>query len=342
MRLLVLGHYPLDVLDRAPKVRTFHMAQAFSEIGDTVLISGDRMYRRRALSRALARDLLSRIDAVYLESGSSTATETDLWFLSRVRKKGVPLGIFIRDVYQRFPGLYPVKTAKHWLMKQAYEISLKAYDRSASTLFFPTQGLANLVAPQSPVVLLPPGAQQLTRPRLVARGENQIIYVGANGRWDGIEMLCDAFVRVRETIPEAKLIIVTRPEAGNPYRWVEGVEWISASGEELSQYLWRSSVAVIPRIDTAYHRMAFPVKLMDYLGHRLPVVVTGPSDAARFVEEHGGGVATTADVSGLVEAICKVLASQAQQHHFQEQINTVLQHHLWRHRAEKVVSTLLS
>ena len=62
-------------------------------------------------------------------------------------------------------------------------------------------------------------------------------------------------------------------------------------------------VGLIPRRDTAYNRLALPVKLFDYLAHGLPVVTTKGSEAGRFVVETVTGLAVADDADAYTAAI---------------------------------------
>ncbi|MCL5971127.1 MAG: glycosyl transferase family 1, partial [Firmicutes bacterium] len=204
-RILVLGHYPLDQLDRAPKVRTYRMIEALAHYAWVTVITGARPVRGAVLRKSLR--LLDQIDAIYLESGSSTATFTDCWFLYQAHRRAIPLGIFVRDAYQLFPDLYPPDGIKGRVLSLLYKISLRCYALSATVIFVPTAGLAQVV-PGSRKVLLPPGGIRERKVVKPPRFAHRIIYVGAAGPHDGVEMLVAAFELVKATVPDAELWLV--------------------------------------------------------------------------------------------------------------------------------------
>jgi len=334
-RILLIGHYPLDRLDRAPKVRIFHMARALAREGCLTVISGSRRERTRWLRDRLREGLLDRVDLVYIESASSTATLTDLWVLWRLARRRTPVGIFVRDAYQRFPRLYPQTGWKRHVMKYLYDLTLWGYRRWATVLFFPTAGLARVVGGRM-TALLPPGAFPAFPPPGWIRNTAQVIYVGAGGPHDGVSLLLEAMVGVRREMPGASLVLVMRPEEWPREPWPDWVHVVSASGDELSPYLWSATVAVIPRPHTAYNEIAFPVKLMDYLAHGLPVVVTEPGEAAEWVKTQQVGEAVSATPEALADGLVRVMARK----NWEPRVRTVVMENTWEHRAAKVTALL--
>jgi len=334
-RILLIGHYPLDRLDRAPKVRIFHMARALAREGCLTVISGNRRDRTRWLRDRLREGLLDRVDLVYIESASSTATLTDLWLLWRLARRRTPVGVFVRDAYQRFPHLYPQTGWKRQIMKLLYDLTLWGYRRWATVLFFPTAGLSRVVGGRA-TALLPPGAFPAFPPPGWIRNPAQVIYVGAGGPHDGVSLLLEAMPRVRRQIAGASLVLVMRPEEWPPDPWPDWVHLVSVSGDELSPYLWSATVAVIPRPHTAYNEIAFPVKLMDYLAHGLPVVVTGPGEAAEWVKTHQVGEAVPATPQALADGLVRVMTRQ----NWDPAIHAAVRKNSWEQRAALVVALL--
>lgn len=338
--VLLLGQYPLDRLDRAPKVRIYQMAQALAKQAEVTLITGSRSERAPWLRRALRTGLLDNIDAVYVESASSTATPVDLWFLREVARRSIPMGIFIRDAYQRFSDLYPPRGVKQQVLRQLYDVSLYFYRRYATILYFPTSGLSDVVrGPRT--MLLPPGGRVIEGDWSM-RDPRHIVYVGAGGPYDGVDLLLEAMALLHRMMPEARLTLIMRRNEWPNRIPEEYVTLVQASGEELKPYLQSAALAVIPRPSTAYTRIAFPVKLMEYLSFGLPVVATGPSEAARFVETEGVGIGVAADAGALAAALDLLLKDPARLRQMADTaLDAVKSRHLWDHRARTVLESLL-
>jgi glycosyltransferase involved in cell wall biosynthesis len=336
--ILVLGHYPLDRLDRAPKVRTWRMTEALARQARVTLITGTRAERAPWLQAFRARGGLLGLDGIYLEAATSTMTPADWAFLRRARARGIPLAVFIRDWYQRFPDLYPPKNVKERALAVAYGLTLRAYRRLATTLFFPSMGLLDLV-PHPDRRLLPPAGQVLQDPGL-PRVAHQVLYVGANGPHDGVDLAVAAMEHVVRDLPDARLILIMRraewPRALPP--WCTAVE---AHGEQLEPWLWQSRLALIPRRDTAYNRLALPVKLFDYWSHGLPILTTAGSEAARLVVTGGAGWAVPDTPQAYAAAIRDLLANPARLARMGDTARRlVAAEHNWDVRAASVLAAL--
>lgn len=336
--VLLLGHYPLDRLDRAPKVRTWAMAESLAKFSDLTVISGTRSERRPWLQQFVREKGLKTIHGVYLEAATSTMTLQDWRFLRCVRQAGLPLAIYIRDAYQRFPDLYPPKDLKERVLAVAYALTCRAYQDLATTLFFPTTGLSSLfVHPQKR--LLPPAGSVLVPPP-IDRNPFQIVYVGANGPHDGVEIAMEAMMRLSQTFPTAQLILIMR-SGEHPRTVPPCCRLVEAAGMQLARWLWSSSLALIPRPDTVYNRLALPVKLFDYLSHGLPIVTTVGSEAAKLVVEEQVGAAVLARPDAYADGMANLLSQPAALAAMRKRAFDLIQtRHNWDQRAVTVLTAL--
>jgi glycosyltransferase involved in cell wall biosynthesis len=336
--LLVVGHYPLDPPDRAPAVRIRAMAEALGRLVPVTLVVGTRAERARQYPALLAEGTLKRVAGVYVEAASSMMTVADWRFLKAVRAAGLPLAVYVRDYYQRFPELYPPRSAKERLMAVGYRATLAAYRRLATTLFVPTEGLGRLVAPGR-AELLPPAGSVLTPPPL-ARRLDQLLYVGANGPHDGVDLAVAAVDRLRSEWPNVRLVLVLRRREA-PAELPSFCRLVEASGPALEPWLWSSALGLVPRRDTAYNRIALPVKLFDYLAHGLPVVTTEPGETARWVVTWGVGLAAADSPLAYAQAIARLLRDPALLARMSERaLTAVAEEHNWDRRARTVLRAL--
>ena len=337
-RILLLGHYPLENRDRAPVVRTWAMAEALARYAAVTAISGTRSQRAVWIRAFLAAGRLGQVDGVYLEAGTSTMTRDDHALLAAIHRRGLPLGIYIRDAYQRFPDLYPPKSPKEWAMARAYALTTWRYRRLAAVLFFPTDGLADLF-PHPNRQLLPPAGTPAVPPG-ARRHPHRVVYVGANGPYDGVDVAVAAMTAVARQHPDAELVLVTRPQE-TPRNLPPVCRAVTAAGDALHPWLWSSSLALVPRRDTAYTRLALPIKLFDYLSHGLPVIATGPSETSKLVVSAGVGIPVPPDPGRLAEAILSLWARPERLAAMgAAALNLVAQQHNWDARAQQVLGAL--
>lgn len=85
------------------------------------------------------------------------------------------------------------------------------------------------------------------------------------------------------------------------------VYWLGqVEGNEISSYLKRCDLGLLPYLDAEYNRGVFPLKLFEYLGAGLPVVGCSLPSTARYVEA-GVYRLTDSDVESFSEACAEAL-----------------------------------
>ncbi len=339
-RLLMLGGYPLDRLDAAPKVRITRMREAFEGLCDLTFLSDTREGRRKPLLALLPR--IRQFDAVYVEAATSTATETDLLFYSLCRRLGIPLGIYVRDAYPLYDYQYDAKPLKHRLLKLAWQVSIHWYQREASALYFPTHGLSlHFHHPRK--LLLPPGGR-LHPGADRSAPEARIVYVGGVSQVLGSDLLMQAMERVVERLPEAKLSFICAPGAHDliaPWRDRPWLELKHLETDALLPEMNRAAVAVIPFRQADYP--ALPVKLLDYLSYRMPVVATPWSDVVAFIAKHHCGHVVEASPEAVADGLIRVLLDPEEARRLSAAAGAAIAAgNSWDDRARTVLETLLS
>lgn len=336
----MLGGYPMDRVDRAPQVRITRMREALGAITDLTFLSDTREGRRLPLLKLMGR--LREFDAVYVEAASSTAMELDLLFYASCRQLGIPLGIYIRDAYQLYPYFYDTGSLKNRLLKWAWQVSIWRYERDASVLYFPTQGLSeHFHHPRK--LLLPPAGRVLEGVDRSAP-ERRVIYVGGISKEYGADLLLEAMDLLAVRMPDVKLTLVCAAHDHpliQPYRDRPWLDLMRLQTDELLPEMNRAAVAIIPFRPMEYP--ALSVKLLDYLSYGLPVVATPWTDVQRFIEAHGCGRIASPTPEGLAQALGDLLADPVEASRLgQAALATIQRGHTWEDRARNVVDTLLA
>ena len=335
--LLLVGYYPLMPSDRAPAIRIAAMAESLAGMTELTAVIGTRA--ERVLRYEAVASRLQDFDGVYVESATSMMTGADWNFLRAVRRAGLPLGIYVRDYYQRFPDLYPPKGLKERLMAVGYRLTLREFRRLASVIFAQTEAFGAIIGP-GPVTTLPPAGRVLTPPDGLVRVPHRVIYAGANGPQDGVDVAIEAMGEVVKAVGDAELILVLRPSEA-PRAVPDYCQVVTASGPTLDPWLWSSSVSLVPRRHTRYFRLILPVKIFDYMAHGLPVVVTEESESASFVEDGGIGLAAPDTARGFSDAILRLFQDPVGREMMGERaLSLVRTEHHWDARARKVLAAL--
>lgn len=336
--ILLLGQYPLETLNTAPKVRTWSIWQALQTRAEVTFITGTRASRRQPLQELMRQGNLGRFDAVYLEAATSTSMELDLLLLHRLKRAGVPIGIYIRDAYPLF-GMAVIRNFKERLLDIAWHVSQWSYRQLADVLFFPTRTLADSFDfPRKE--LLPPAARPELLPEpAAARAADTILYAGYLSDENGWHLLAPAMAKLHAYRPSARLLALTPTELAETPPWLELRRGVLT---DVLPDLPRIAAAVVPRPRTAYNDLALPIKLMDYLSLGLPVIATSCRETAELIRADQLGLTcedTSADLAAemlrLLEnpALARRLAARVQQ--------AVRAKHSWEHRADHLLRILV-
>ncbi len=272
------------------------MLRAFRELDyDVFIISGNSSERRRAMN-ALAEQLRRGIqfDFAYSESSTMPTALTgrhhlpihpflDYSFFRICKENRIPLGLFYRDIYWRFPDyVRSVGVLKAAFAKLFYRLDLLQYEKYLCILYVPTMAFAEevgsklLLARSQP---LPPGAPQMcTTIGTSVGGQSQLrlLYVGGvSDQYYDIGLVIDTVL----ASCGVNLTICTRENEwreysdGKPARWHHPrISVVHASGAELEPLYQAADVGLLVLRPDPYRSIAAPVKLMEYLGHGLPTI----------------------------------------------------------------------
>lgn len=142
------------------------------------------------------------------------------------------------------------------------------------------------------------------------------MYVGAHGTYSSLETVLDAADRLRD-LPRARVVLV-----GGGDRKPALVEEAAARGlgnvvfidpvpkREVTAWLARADVCLLPYQDNPLFAGALPNKAFDYLGAARPIIASAPTgELTRMVERAGCGVAVPPeDGAALADAIRRLAA----------------------------------
>jgi glycosyltransferase involved in cell wall biosynthesis len=144
--------------------------------------------------------------------------------------------------------------------------------------------------------------------------EPTVCYAGNLDAYQNLDLLLAAFEGVRTAVSQARLVLVSHPDAARAAAALAraglpaGVEIVhAASYEEVSEWLGRAHVLVLPRSEST----GFPMKLLNYMAAGKPIVVAAGSAKGLRDGEHARVVADH-DVDGFTRAIVALLADAAE------------------------------
>ena len=369
---LMIFHAPFPLQpDRvaASMLRPLAMRQAFADIGYRVMaVTGYAAQRRRAMARvraALAAG--ARIELVYSENATipNALTEPrhlpvhpllDAAFFRHCRRSGVPVGVFYRDVYWRFPrfreGINPVLEAG---LQAAYRSELMAFESAGLHIFLPSRAMARHVPYVDPVRMsaLPPGAPDVAAARRDSDSrddgedddgkELELLFVGV--LQDNYRL--DACLRAVSATPGTRVTLCVRQETWEtsrdhyaPLLPAGRAQVVHRSGAELEPLYRRADLGVLFTEPNPYWDFAVPYKLYEYLAHELPVIAVRGTQTGRLVEEMGIGWVLSYDAGALGDLLRHLREAPEEVEAVRRRMREVLPGQTWQARARTVVQVL--
>jgi glycosyltransferase involved in cell wall biosynthesis len=146
-----------------------------------------------------------------------------------------------------------------------------------------------------------------------------IIYVGAMDKARSLDILINAFARVKGKIEKVKLLMVGE---GNDR---ENLQRLASSlhlsqdivftgyveGSRIPEYIAASDIGISPVPPLDCYKIGSPVKLFEYLGRAKPVVANEEIyDQKEVIEQSGGGIAVPYNSDAFTSALIYLLENK--------------------------------
>jgi glycosyltransferase len=350
----------------ASMLRPLAMRQAFADLGYRIMdVTGYAAQRRRAMARVRAAIAAgSRIEFVYSENATipNALTEPrhlpvhpvlDAAFFRHCQRSGMPVGVFYRDVYWRFPrfreGINPILEAG---LQVAYRSELMAFDKVGLHLFLPSQAMARHVphVDRARMSALPPGAPDVEPSGACGQddggddgGDLELLFVGV--LQDNYRL--DACLRAVTSTPGTRVTLCVRQETWEASRehyaplLPEGrAQVVHRSGPELEPLYRRADLGVLFSEPNPYWDFAVPYKLYEYLAHELPVIAVRGTQTGRIVEETGIGWVLDYDAGALSDLLRRLREAPEEIEAVRRRMREVLPDQTWKARARTVAQVL--
>ena len=359
----MIFHHPLPLFPDAASasgIRPVQMKRSFEELGYEVWeVTGyTRERAERAADVRYAMRCGTRFDFCYSESSTMPMTMTnpthlpsrpflDLGFFRSLRKNGIPVGQFLRDIYWVFPEYREsLSFLKVHAALAAYEWDLRTLRRHVDRVFLPSLKVGEYInLGNVPVSALEPGHGHV-EPLPGPDTGLSLFYVGGIGFDYKLHELFAAVKQAWEKNLDVLLIVCLRPEDWGAVKheyeqWVcPAIEVVHGHGNVLQEYFERTNIATIVVDLDEYWKLGVPVKLYDYIGAGKPVMVTKGSLAGDMVERMEVG--WTVDNSS--EAVIKLLerlANDPQEiQRVRDRVLAQRDAYTWRERARQAAEEL--
>lgn len=334
-------------------LRPNRMLQAFREIGYEVdTVTGYGAQRKKQI-RKIRQNIKNGVqyDFVYSESVNEPTALSD-WdhlprhpfmdfgFLKFCCKRGIPVGLFYRDMHWRFP-VYrnTVSRWKQMITLPLFRWDLRMYRKCVDILYVPSKALGELV-PHPRTEPLPPGG--LLRPTPAQAGQTlRIFYVGnVVGVYD-----ITAFCRAVSQTEGVELTICTPQksweEAKHRYEPLcDRIRIVHKSGEELAPHYAEADLFCCCLEANEYTCLAMPIKTFEAIGYGVPVMITEGIAAADLIAEAGCGWVVENSEEAFRTLLTGLKSDPGQIQKMKENVIAIAPCHTWANRAKKVAEDL--
>lgn len=356
MKELIVYHapYPMDWnATTASRIRPARMLEAFRERYEVHEIIGYPADRRRAFAELKKRVKAGdKVAFAYSESSTqpnllatSVKKGVDPLLEQRIftylKRHGIPLGQFYRDVYWMFPDqLTTVPPIRKAIMRWLYRYDLRVLDRAGAHLFVPSDKMGEMLPAFAGRFSALPSA---TTPVDSSYPANlSLFYVGGIGPHYQMHELFKAVARVPEVRLTACFPVAGWDSVKDDYDQYMGgnIRVIHATNKELPPYYADSSAALLFVQPSEYRDFAAPMKFYEALSFGKPIITTRGTHAGRESERLGVGVAIDYDADALTALLHSWLDNPQLLEDLQARAREVRLSERWSDRVSQVAAQL--
>lgn len=357
-KLLYLTYIPMgDLPVSGSSVRPQKMKEALESLGIQVKTFGgannDLALRKKTVAeiRALLREW--KPDACYIEPPSGPLFYYgDVLLIRQLRRMGVPLSIFYRDAYWKYPEFSAEKKLsaperfKRFVIKQMQVSQWNTIKKNIDLIYFPSMSMAKeFDCPRKDA--LPPGSfLPNAKEKTELSDPLRFIFIGGASRNYGTYLTLEAFEILNRSSLRAKLTYVC-PEN----QWASlGIDiekyraWldvIHTSGDDNLRSLYENAdVALLTAPKTFYRDFAVPIKIFEYISYLKPILVTDCTETAKIVRENRVGWVTKDDADSVAEKLDELCSHPEEILEIRSRMEAARRENLWSSRAGKVIRDL--
>lgn len=359
--LLYITFVDLDgAVNSGSGVRPIAMQRAFEELGLSVYcVDGwpnHRRKRREAVRKALGVLETHEFKACYVEPPTGPLLlHEDHRLLRRTHEKGIPMGIFYRDLFWRFDNkFHGVSWLKRRLIRLLQERDLRLFKHTMDLFFFPSPQVAEAADFDVPWMALPPGCeihddlsqQEREKERILHKKVPTLLYVGGILGDYGLDLLLDCMQRLNANEIRMDLELVCRQaewEAFQTEHAVKEKSWLHVQhlqGDALLPLYEKADFSVIPFHKTPYMDFAVPVKLYEYLSHLKPIFATRCDAIADVLKKDTIGWITEPNAAALCGQMEKILENRLEAYRVKTMMVEARNRNTWLQRARTAVEEI--
>lgn len=364
--LLYITFVDLNNLDcSGSSLRPLKMLHAFESLGLNIKVldgwNNQRKVRNKNVKEILYWLKTNKPKTCYVEPPSGPIfCAIDLKLLRTLKKMGVPIGLFYRDAYWKFPSFdcgekKPLaERIKLQIVKAMQMIDWRVFKKVCSHIFFPSNTMADLFDVDNksalpPACVLRDGIDNKTEQERIKTAQYlTYFYVGGASTRYGTPLLIESFKKVNSEKVVSKLILVC---PNNQWENIKNIvdttncdSWLTvvhASGDDTLKPLYaQSDIAVIPLLRSVYNDFAVPIKMYEYVSFDKPIVATNCTEMKSFICKNQVGYVVEDNIESLSNKIIELNENRGTVIKVKNQCAKVAKENTWESRAQRVIEVL--
>lgn len=345
----------------ASQIRPKKMKEAFEHIGYEVdAVWGTAKQRAKAIKKIKKNIKYGvKYDFAYSESSTMPTLLTeqhhlpthpllDFSFFSFLKRQGIKIGLFYRDMYWKFPTYKEaVKGLKYYGALGMYRYDLYQYNRLLTKFYLPSlyakKYLTNEIKNEL-IDALPPACEK----RSIGIGEAKkdaslnLLYIGGLGSQYKIHKV---FEVVRDK-KECMLVVCCREDDWEKQKKEyipllgENISIVHKKGKELVKLYEKADICLSFFKPDLYMNMAMPYKIFEYLSYGKPVISSKGTAFGEFTGKNETGWQIVYTTEAFRELLNNILQNPELLEEKRQVCLEKIADHTWEKRAEKVAKDL--
>ena len=271
----------------------------------------------------------------------------DFGFMKYIKKRGIKIGLFYRDIYWKFPEYRKTVTGiKYKTAVLMYRYDLKKYRKLLDRFYIPTKRMYQYLEKEIPagmIDILPSGCEY-DKSKWEEQKNNSLtlLYVGGLGGQYRIHKVLETV----SELPEIELIVCCREneweqEKENYERFLQkNIHICHEKGGGLDKLYKIADIGLAYFEFDRYMEIAMPYKVFEYLGHGIPMISSDKLAVGDFVKEKNVGWTIPYDAACLHKLLQKLLNNQKEVSQKKIQSRILAAKNTWINRAKKVENDL--
>jgi glycosyltransferase involved in cell wall biosynthesis len=352
----IIFHIPWELKNRqfsATAIRPRKMMHAFLQLGYRAdIVWGDAVERKARIEEIKHKIALGkRYQFVYSESSTAPTPfangikdslkgfDQDIRFLKFLHGKGIPIGLYYRDMYWMFPKADPEESfLRKMIFKPFYFRDLECYRRFVDIFFVQTEEMSRLLPRKGHdcVDLLPPGLEHPQHPVIDKDHKLTLFYSGGLNKAYDMDLVLETlssrkevqnYMCFRKHEWEMKKRYFRKADLG-------GIKVLHASADELPYYMNKSHIGLCYFKPEKARQYMLPVKIFHYMEYNLPILATEGTPTGDFVKNNNIGWSIPYNKQVFEGFIDSLLANPEQIEEKIRNLAEIKRNHTWIERAK--------